>query len=64
MEPRNGLNGIVDWPKEDRPGTGSMGSQVLLFDDDESTVESAIQSYARAQELCNSNALYSSAVHR
>lgn len=56
-EPKDCLNGIVDWPKEE-----DSGSSAGLFTEDQT--ESAIQLYARTQELCNSNAVHTSAVHR
>lgn len=56
-EPKDCLNGIVDWPKEE-----DSGSSAGLFPED--LTESAVELYARAQELCNSNAVHTSAVHR
>lgn len=55
-EPKDCLNGIVDWPKEE-----DSGSSAGLFTED--LTESAVELYARAQELCNSNAVLTSAVH-
>lgn len=55
-ELKDKLNSIVDWPDED--------DSTVLFNDDLSSEMSAIETYARTQERCNSNAIHSNAVHR